>query len=108
MFIALEHTRHRNDLFAQLARLLDRLRSHLALIGEIISRLARDAVFHCEIRRGRGHAEIAVGIGQRRSERVCHPCFTQRNAPARAAEHMGCLAHVLRAAGQDPIGFAHQ
>src|SRR4030095_13383553 len=101
MLVLLQSYVDGNDFFGQTPGLSCKLGSHLALIGELIGLLSRDALLggpvFCVLR----HRQITIVVGQRRPQGVLELSLTEGYSPAGAADHVRSLAHTFRAAGEN-------
>ncbi len=78
----------------------------MAPVRELIGGLPADAVLAAEVLRGVGHAQAVVRIDERDPEVVLELLLAEREAPARAADHVRGHRHVLGAAGEDEVRLA--
>ena len=97
-----------NDLIGQPAVAPRGLGELLAAQGVAVLRLARDAVLRRAVLGGHGHRASAMGVEERRPQRVLELPLAQAQTVAETANHVRRLAHALHPAGEDDVGFAEE
>ena len=95
-----------NDLLREATGLARLRRELVRAVGELVGRLATDAVLAPEVLRGVRHAEPVVRVDERDPQVVLELVLAERQPPARAADDVRREAHVLAAAGEDEVGVA--